>query len=217
MGLRATTLASAGKPSGACYDGGVRVQKQVMIPRNVRTVFLDRDGVLNEKMPENQYVRSWAEFRVLPGVPEALARLNQAGLRVIVVSNQRGIARGLYTASDVESIHAAFQRQLAVSGAHVDAFYICPHDRGKCNCRKPLPGLFEQAAAAFPEITAAESVMIGDTLGDMEFGRRLGMPAILIDGDTDHPHPGAEQARMMADMRFASLPEAVDAVLKERT
>jgi hypothetical protein len=75
----------------------------------LRTIFLDRDGVLNEKMPEGSYVTAWADFRMLPGVPEAIARLNQAGLRVIVVSNQRGIALGLYSAADVAAIHAKLQ------------------------------------------------------------------------------------------------------------
>ena len=148
------------------------------ISRDLATVFLDRDGVLNEKMPEGRYVTSWDEFHILPGVPEAIARLNQAGLRAIVVSNQRGIALGLYTAADLEAIHAAFQRILSNHGAHIDAFFICPHHADQCNCRKPLPGLFEQAAAQFPGISAATSVMVGDSLVDMEFGRCLGMATI---------------------------------------
>jgi D-glycero-D-manno-heptose 1,7-bisphosphate phosphatase len=189
---------------------------QICLPRSLNAVFLDRDGVLNEKMPEGCYVTSWDEFHVLPGVPEALARLNRAGLLVVVVSNQRGIARGLYTAADVDSIHAAFQRLLAALGAHVDAFFVCPHDRGQCNCRKPLPGLFEQAAAAFPQIAAATSVMIGDSLSDIEFGRRLAITTILLDGNQEQQRPGAEAARELADLRFPSLLEAVDALLDKR-
>ncbi len=87
------------------------------IPRDLSTVFLDRDGVLNEKMPEGRYVESWNDFHVLPGVPEAIARLNRAGLRVVVVSNQRGIAIGLYTAADLEAIHSGFQGLLSEHGA----------------------------------------------------------------------------------------------------
>jgi D-glycero-D-manno-heptose 1,7-bisphosphate phosphatase len=176
-------------------------------------VFLDRDGILNEKMPEGQYVTRWRDFHVLPGVPEALRRLNEAGLRVIVVSNQRGIALGLYTASDVETMHAAFQRLLKGAGARVDASFICPHDKGQCNCRKPLPGLFEQAVAMFPEIKAATSAMIGDALSDIEFGRRLGMTTIFIEGDPERRKPGAEKAANLADMRFATLAQAVEALL----
>ncbi len=187
-----------------------------LIPSNLSAVFLDRDGVLNEKMPEGAYVTSPASFRILPGVPEAIARLNQAGLRVVVVSNQRGIALGLYTAADVETIHAAFQHALGSHGAHIDAFFLCPHDLGQCNCRKPLPGLFEQAMAQFPAITAASSVMIGDSLVDIEFARRLGMTAILISNNSDQPTPGIESARELADLCFSSLPEAVDKVLETR-
>jgi D-glycero-D-manno-heptose 1,7-bisphosphate phosphatase len=183
------------------------------IPRDLNTVFLDRDGVLNEKKPEGEYVAAWADFHVLPGVPEALGRLNRAGLRVIVVSNQRGIALGLYTAADVAEMHAAFERLLGGRGAHVDAFYICPHDHGQCNCRKPLPGLFEQAQADFPGVTAAASVMIGDSPADIEFGRRLGMATICLAGDPARGEAGAAEACEAADYRFGSLPEAVDALL----
>ncbi len=112
-------------------------------------MFLDRDGVLNEKMPEGRYVESWSDFHLLPGVAEAIGRLNRAGLRVVVVSNQRGIALGRYLAADVEAIHSSLQDLLKAHGAHVDGFYFCPHDKGQCNCRKPLPGLFQQAAADF--------------------------------------------------------------------
>jgi D-glycero-D-manno-heptose 1,7-bisphosphate phosphatase len=186
------------------------------IPRDLHTVFLDRDGVLNEKMPEGQYVTRWEEFRVLPGVPEALRRLNQAGLRVVVVTNQRGIARGLYTLADVDAIHARFQQELQRAGARIDAIFVCPHDKEECNCRKPLPGLFEQAAAQFPDVSAATSVMIGDSLVDMEFGRRLGMATILIQTDTGSHSPHAKEAAALADLHFASLSAAVDALLAAR-
>jgi D-glycero-D-manno-heptose 1,7-bisphosphate phosphatase len=162
-------------------------------------------------MPEGQYVTRWEEFRVLPGVPEALRRLNEAGLRVVVVSNQRGIAKGLYTAADLEAIHAKFQQLLEREGARIDAFFICPHETGECNCRKPLPGLFEQAVALFPEITAATSVMIGDSIVDIEFGHRLGMKTVFV--DAQHRTPGAEKAAKLADLHFATLPQAVNALL----
>lgn len=185
-------------------------------PRAIRTCFLDRDGVLNRKMPEGQYVTAWEEFEILPGVPQAILRLNRAGIRVIVVSNQRGIAKGLYTAADLDTIHARFQAQLQTQGAHIDHFYYCPHDQQSCNCRKPLPGMFEQAQRDFIEIKASSSAMIGDSLADMEFGRRLGMTTILIDVHPDNRAPGVEEASARADLRFASLAEAVDALLTAR-
>lgn len=189
---------------------------QKSIPRALATIFLDRDGVLNRKVPEGSFVRSPGDFHVLPHVPEAIARLNQAGVCVVVVSNQRGIALGLYSAADVQAIHSEFQRTLSAHGAHIDAFFICPHDRGQCNCRKPLPGLFEQAVAQFPATTTASSVMIGDSLVDIEFACRLGMTAILIDSNSENQAPGIESAQKMADFRFPSFPAAVSALLDGR-
>ena len=177
-------------------------------------MFLDRDGVLNEKMPEGQYVKSPADFRMLPGAGEAVARLNRAGLRVIVVSNQRGIALGLYTAADLEAVHAYLAEQLGADGGHIDRFYFCPHDRENCSCRKPLPGMFEQARADFPDITAAASLMIGDSLSDIQFGKNLGMATVFIAGNRDREKAGAEEAAALADRRFRSLGQAVAALLE---
>jgi D-glycero-D-manno-heptose 1,7-bisphosphate phosphatase len=182
-------------------------------PENdLKTVFLDRDGVLNRKMPEGEYVTRWDQFELLPGVPEAIAALNQRGLRVIVVSNQRGVALGLYTRADVDFIHNQLQQQLAESGAHVDKFYFCPHDKNECNCRKPLPGLFEQARADFPEIEPSACVIFGDSLSDIEFGKNLGLKTIFIKSKTENPKAGASTASMIADFTVSTLPEAVSCI-----
>jgi D-glycero-D-manno-heptose 1,7-bisphosphate phosphatase len=180
----------------------------------VRTVFLDRDGVINEKAPEGDYVRRVEDLKLLDGAAEAIARLNRAGVRVIVVSNQRGVARGLYSVEDVREIEAALETMLAAKSAHLDGFYFCPHEEGACNCRKPLPGLFEQARADFPEIEAASSVMIGDSLSDVEFGRGLGMRTIFIEGLPNRQRAGAERARELADVRSGSLNETVGFLLE---
>jgi len=198
------------------YHSGVTDANGNSTPSALHTVFLDRDGVLNEKMPEGHYVTCWEEFRPLPGVPEAIARLNRAGVRVIVVSNQRGVALGHYTVADVQTIHSEFQKLLNAAGAHVDGFYFCPHEKHSCTCRKPGPGLFEQARAQFPEIAAETSVMIGDSLSDIEFGRRLGMRSVLIDGDPAHQKPGAASAKEIAQVSCRSLSEAVQILLGER-
>jgi D-glycero-D-manno-heptose 1,7-bisphosphate phosphatase len=197
------------------YHNGVSDSANSFSLRTLCTVFLDRDGVLNRKLPEGRYVTSWGEFQPLPGVPQAIGRLNRAGLRVVVVSNQRGIALGLYTADDVRQIHSALQSWLHSQGAHIDAFYFCPHDEQQCNCRKPLPGLFDQARAEFPEIAAGSSVMIGDSLSDIEFGHRLGMTTVFLEGDSSHQKPGAEAARQLANLRFPSLIEATEALLNQ--
>ena len=178
-----------------------------------RTVFLDRDGVINRKMPEGQYVTGWEHFDLLPGVAEAIAALNRKGLLVVVVTNQRGIALGLYSAEDVKDIHEKLQLTLAESGAHVDGFYFCPHDKRQCDCRKPGPGLFTQAKADFPEITPESSVIIGDSLSDIEFGRNLGLQTVFIEGHREHRKPGASKAAELANISFSALPDAVDYLL----
>jgi len=181
-----------------------------------RTVFLDRDGVINRKMPEGEYVSSWERFELLPGVGEAIAKLNHAGLRVIVVTNQRGVALGLYSAADVQAIHEQFQASLSKYSAHIDGFYFCPHDKRECDCRKPLPGMFEQARKDFPEVEAKTSLMIGDSLSDIEFGRNLGLKTIFIEGDAharQYQKPGAVKAAELADAVLESLPAAVEELL----
>lgn len=180
----------------------------------VRTVFLDRDGVINEKAPEGNYVRRVEDLKLLPGAAAAIARLNHAGLRVVVVTNQRGVALGLYSKEDVLQIHAALERMLAHEGARLDGFYFCPHEEGACDCRKPQPGLFEQARTDFPEIDPASSVMIGDSPSDVEFGRGLGMRTVLINGSSERERSGAELARKLANMQAHSLAEAVEFLLK---
>jgi len=162
-------------------------------------------------------VTSWSEFHPLPGVAQAIGRLNDAGIRVVVVSNQRGIALGLYTAADVEAIQSEFQSYLKTRGAHVDGFYFCPHEKDRCSCRKPLSGLFEQALKEFPQIRAETSAMIGDSWSDIEFGRRLGMRTVFLEGDADVQKSGEEAARELADLRFPSLIDAVDELLKNLT
>lgn len=176
----------------------------------IDTVFLDRDGVLNRKLPEGSFVRSWAEFEPLPGIAEAVARLNRTGARVLVVSNQRGIALGLYSATDVDAIHAALDELLRREGAHIDGYFHCPHERNACDCRKPLPGLFYRAQACFAGIEAERSAMIGDALCDVEFGKRLGMLTIYVGAAARAQKNGADEARALADAVCGSLPEAVD-------
>ena len=203
-------------PKGFVLHAEPNSHQSIDFRANLKTVFLDRDGVINRKMPEGQYVTGWKHFELLPGVPDAISQLNQAGLRVLVVTNQRGIALGLYTATDVVAIHDQLKVELLKHSAHIDNFYFCPHDKRECNCRKPLPGLFEQAQAQFREIDTATSLIIGDSLSDIEFGKNLGLKTIFIEGDEHarlHQKPGASKAAELADFRFPSLPDAVDWLL----
>jgi len=139
-----------------------------------RAAFLDRDGVINRKPPEGDYVTRWEEFQFLPGVVEAIVLLNQADFRVIVVTNQRSVAKGLMTASDLDSIHQQMCDTLAMNGATIDSVFYCPHElQPPCNCRKPRPGMLLSAAAAHG-IDLAASWMIGDSDIDVEAGRNAG-------------------------------------------
>lgn len=176
---------------------------------NIQYLFLDRDGVINRKAPEGHYIGRWQDFHVLPGVESAIAVLNRSGRRAIVVSNQRGVALGRYSTADVESLHQQLQQHLAAHGAYLDGFYYCPHDKNECVCRKPKTGLFEQAFRDFPEASAANSLVIGDSISDIEAARTLGMPSIFIQGDPATRKAGAEKAAQLATAVSDSLLEAV--------
>jgi len=146
------------------------------------TVFLDRDGVLNRKAPDGDYVKTWDEFAWLPGAREAVRLLNVAGILTVVVTNQRGVARGLMTAEDVISIHRRMQEELHQLGARLDGIYFCPHEVGECRCRKPEIGLFLQARSELPEIDFSRSFMVGDSLADMEAAHRIRARPVWVGG-----------------------------------
>lgn len=176
-------------------------------------VFLDRDGVINRSFTHGHYLRHWEEVELLPGVEDAIAQLNRSGRKVIVATNQRGVALGLCTEAELQELHARLQQHLAAHGAHLDAIYYCPHDNGQCNCRKPLPGMFEQAFRNFSGASAANSVMIGDSLSDVETGQHVGMRTVFIAAPGQSPKPGAEQASAMATACAESLLEFVERYL----
>ncbi len=148
-----------------------------------RAVFLDRDGTINI---EKEYLYRVQDFEFIPGVPEAIRLLNQAGIMVVVVTNQSGVARGYYTEEDVENLHRHISGELGHHGAHVDVWLYCPHHpsgRGSyalpCNCRKPLPGMLQEAAVTY-DIDLGNSVMIGDKTADIEAGKAAGCRTILV-------------------------------------
>jgi len=147
----------------------------------VKTLFLDRDGVVNKKI-ENDYVRNWEQFEFLPNVIEALKILNSLFDRIIIVTNQRGIGRGLMSEKDLEDIHKNMLSVLNKEGIKIDKVYYCPHDYKKetCNCRKPKIGMALLAKKDFPDIDFRDSIMVGDSLSDIEFGKKAGMKSFLI-------------------------------------
>jgi D-glycero-D-manno-heptose 1,7-bisphosphate phosphatase len=143
--------------------------------RSKRAAFLDRDGTL---MEDSGFIGDPRRVTVLPGVPEALRRLEAAGYERIVVTNQSGVARGFFGAADVERVNERLARLLSECGASIDAFYCCLHLEG-CDCRKPLPGLVHRAAVE-RGIDLGASVMFGDREPDVAMAKAAGMPAVLI-------------------------------------
>jgi D-glycero-D-manno-heptose 1,7-bisphosphate phosphatase len=172
-----------------------------------RAVFLDRDGVINVKAPEGQYIRRWEEFRFLPEVADAIALLNRAGFAVIVVSNQRGVAKGLMTLDALEEIHRRMLAHLSDSKAKIDAVYYCPHSAdASCTCRKPAPGMLLQAAKDH-SIDLHNSWMVGDSDSDILAGKNAGCRTVRI------VRLGAAM-EVPSDFTFRSLTEAVTAIVK---
>lgn len=144
-------------------------------------VFIDRDGTLNV---EKKYLHRFEDWEWIPGAIEAVRKFNTAGFLVIVVSNQAGVARGLYSESDVVSLHARVDEELDKAGARIDAYYFCPHhpeyaEGNECACRKPLPGMLVQAREEL-NIDFARSWMIGDKLIDIQAGQAAGIRSILV-------------------------------------
>ena len=171
-----------------------------------RAVFLDRDGVINRKAAEGEYVTRWEDFQFLPGAAEAIALLNREGWSVIVVSNQRCVAKGLLTVNELETIHRKMEAELASAGAKLDGIYYCPHDTNpSCACRKPSPGMLLKAAEEH-QIALSASWMVGDSESDMAAGKRAGCRTIRI--ASEFP---AEQEN--ADAFAHSLMEASERIL----
>lgn len=151
------------------------------------TLFLDRDGVLNHEK-EGDYIRHVSELELLPGVAEAMSVLSPLFRRVIVVTNQKGIGKGLMTETDLAEIHAELLRRVSAAGGRIDRIYHCPDTDAASPCRKPQPGMGLQAMRDDPGIDPARSVMVGNTLSDMGFGRALGSQTVFV--RSAKPHPG---------------------------
>ncbi len=144
-------------------------------------VFLDRDGTLNV---EKNYLYRLEDWEWIPGAIDAIRSFNKAGFLVIVITNQAGIARGMYGESDVRLLHQQIDKVLASSDAHIDAYYFCPHhpeygDKTVCDCRKPAPGMILQAQKDW-DIDLSHSYMVGDKLADVQASLAAGVMPILV-------------------------------------
>lgn len=148
-----------------------------------KAIFLDRDGVINKKAKEHDYIKNWDEFTLLADVPAAIRLIKDRGYLVIVISNQRGVARSIMTAGAVNKIHKNLNRLLKQHGAKIDAFYWCGHDyEDRCECRKPSPGLVLQAAQDF-DIDIKSSWLVGDSEHDRMCARSVGVRYKIIETD----------------------------------
>ncbi|MEK6570598.1 MAG: HAD family hydrolase, partial [Bacteroidota bacterium] len=143
-------------------------------------VFLDRDGVIN--VDRTDYVKSWSEFKFLPGVFEALQLLARNKLRVVVVTNQSAVNRGLISPDTLEEIHQNMLDRVKEHGGRVSAIYCCPHTPSEnCDCRKPKPGMVLKAVKDL-SIDLADYYFVGDSDKDVELARSLGLKCVRISG-----------------------------------
>ncbi len=177
-------------------------------------VFLDRDGTINEEMG---YINHLSRFRLLPQAAPAIRRLNEAGFKVVLVTNQSGAARGYFPASLVDEVHARLKTLLAVEGAHLDGIYACLHaPEENCACRKPRPTLIQQAARDL-HLDLARSYAVGDRYNDIQTAANAGVKGVLVltgygQGEHDYlrPAPRVQPVHVAPD-----LGEAVEWILQD--
>lgn len=177
----------------------------------MKLVILDRDGVIN--YDSDQYIKSPAEWKAMPGSLEAIAKLTQAGYKVVIASNQSGIGRGLFDMDTLNAIHDKMHRAVQAVGGRIDAVFYCPHtNESKCNCRKPKPGMFLRIGACF-NTDLSEAFVIGDSLRDLQPAASVGARTVLVltgkGGITQ-----AEGDLPEGTLVFADLAAAVDYILK---
>ena len=172
------------------------------------TIFLDRDGVINENRAD--YVKSWQEFRFLDGSREAIAKLTQAGHRIIVCTNQAAVARGYVSVETVEEIHRRMLAGIAELGGSIEKIYYCPHAKDEnCLCRKPRPGLLLRARDELG-IDLSDAVFIGDSMTDVRAGLAAGVHSILVltglgvEQFRDHHHEAEGPFRITLNLRHAT-------------
>ncbi|UCE63787.1 MAG: D-glycero-beta-D-manno-heptose 1,7-bisphosphate 7-phosphatase [Nitrospirota bacterium] len=173
-----------------------------MKPEITPTVFLDRDGTLNR---DTGYITSPAELNLFPGVVEAIVRLKQGGSRVVIITNQSGIARGLMTEDDLHMIHRKLERELVKEGGCLDGIFFCSHHPDDaCQCRKPKPGLILRAAKEL-DLNLSRSYYVGDKVIDMQLANAVGSKAVLV--MTSEYSQEAVQAMENNEIRVAFVAE----------
>lgn len=176
----------------------------------MKLIILDRDGVIN--VDSALYIKSPAEWKPIEGSLEAIARLNQAGYRVVVATNQSGVGRGLFDMDTLNAMHEKMHKCLAAVGGRVDAIFYCPHTADeKCNCRKPKPGMFERIAKVY-NIDLKGVPTVGDSLRDLQAGSAAGCTPLLVrtgKGDKTVAEGGLPEGTTV----HANLAAAVDTLI----
>jgi len=173
------------------------------------TLFLDRDGVLNYEIQGN-YVRNWEEFIFYSQTTENIVYFNSCFQRLIVATNQRGVTKGLMTLSDLEQIHSNMLKEIQDRGGKIDRIYFCVDTETSSPCRKPNPGMAYQAVRDFPDIDLRKSLMVGNNISDMLFGKNAGMKTVFLkttNPELELPHPEV-------DFFFNNLDEFASALKK---
>lgn len=165
------------------------------------TLFLDRDGVINNEK-HMDYINTWDQFKFFPGVKEAIKTFTEKFGNIFIVTNQRGVAKGLTKLEDLETIHKNLLKEIEAAGGRITKVYFCCDMDDSSENRKPNPGMGLQAKEDFPEVDFSKSVMIGNTISDMEFGRNIGS-AINIFIRSTHPLLGIQHPAV--DLIFPDL------------
>ncbi len=183
----------------------------------MKIIFLDRDGVINKYPGDSDYVKSWAEFKFLPKVRQSLKRLNDRSFNIIIISNQAGVAKGIYTQETLNLITQNMLKELNDYKIDIAGVYYCTHrDIDNCPCRKPKTGLIDMAVAELknkglePELS--QSYFIGDTILDVETGKARGLLTVLVFSGKEKPE-NKDKWAILPDYTAKDLPRAVDLIL----
>lgn len=178
----------------------------------MKLAIIDRDGVIN--YDSDQYIKTPAEWKPIPQSLEAIARLNHAGYRVVVATNQSGVGRGLFDMSTLNAIHDKMYRALATVGGRIDALFFCPHiDESNCDCRKPKPGMLLDIAKRF-NVDLKNVPFIGDSLKDLQAAQAIGAKPILVltgKGEKTSTFKGLPKGTI----QFVDLNDAVKHIISE--
>ncbi len=179
----------------------------------MKLVILDRDGVIN--VDSSQFIKSPAEWKPIPGSLEAIARLNQAGYRVVVATNQSGVGRGLFDMDTLNAIHEKMHRATNLAGGRIDAVFYCPHAQAAgCDCRKPKPGLFKRISECY-NVNLTGVPAIGDSLRDLTAAHETGCrPMLVLTGKGEKTQRECELPP--GTTVYADLAAAVDELLREK-